>query len=117
MSEDEVVEVIRGWRTGEEQSEQQVCAAWERGRGCHCCWQMPDETLERSQSRALLGSAREQDKRQRHKMNQGKFQLDIRKNISPQGQLNSGARPREGGAISKFGKPQPSVGPAPEQLA
>lgn len=27
---------------------------------------------------------------------QGRFQLDIRKNISPQGQLDSGAGPREG---------------------
>lgn len=38
MSQDEAVEVMRGWRTGEEQSEQQDCAAWERERGVTADW-------------------------------------------------------------------------------
>lgn len=44
--------------------------------------------------------------RMRDNSTKGKFLLDIRKSISSQGQLDSVAGPREGGAVSTFGNLQ-----------
>lgn len=73
VSEDEAVEVMRGWRTGEEQSEQQVCAAWERERGITAVgsclvwlwreagawlsWEVPRNRIRGSGTRCIKGNS------------------------------------------------------------
>lgn len=102
--------------------ERWVCAAWEKERsegGSHRCRQL----WFWREAEAGLSWEVPRDK-MRSSGTQGKFQLDTRKNISPQWWLGSGTGPGEGGTVAKrrgavttFGGLQPLAGASPEQPA